>query len=742
MKKLLLLLMLVTSSNLFAQYTGLDTLRPRYGGNFGIGLNLHNADFKALPDVPCCSPGFTSASKFGMTLGANYQTPLSNEIFLGAKLNYLSQSVQFLTDENIILSVNNTEFKAVSEHQLQVDLASISIEPNVTYRLTKDLYLNFGFSIFNFISKSYTQQEELISPTDKGTYENNLRVRGKNTGNISKMSSMAFGVSFGASYELALNTNKTLFALPEIYYNYGLNNINSDLNWKVSEFRAGISIAFSPYESIKKNISNIKIDTINIETDKIKKNIFTSGKANVKEYVENSADTIKYVYNYTRQDTLFISTYVEPIVKEVVKEIPEEELPNNSYLFADLEVLGKNDNEALFPLTNINLRVELSRDIYPILPYIFYEFNSSVIPERYKKLEKDSKFDPSELDPSPISYHRNNLNILGKRLQENPKSEIILHGTTDPSTEKDNCELAKSRSKSIKDYLVNIFGIDQKRITVEENKTCIPKDITRTQSEIGYAENRRVEIETNQPELLFAVSNTRYQNPTVISPNSIILRPKAQVITSKEKGDFGFNKMPKKYDKEELRNWVLSVEQNDFNLLMQDGGSTLQDLPILITRNNAKKLENGVPIKIDFTAYDGFDNIKNINKSLIVKKDTSDIESQGLTLTVFQVSQYTLDNRIKKEIRSFVKNLDKESTIIIRGYSDLLGNAEDNKRLSAVRANEVRDYIKSINSSANITEAIGLGSEKFAPGINSYNTPEERFMSRTVEIQIRKKLEK
>ena len=190
-----------------------------------------------------------------------------------------------------------------------------------------------------------------------------------------------------------------------------------------------------------------------------------------------------------------------------------------------------------------------------------------------------------------------------------------------------------------------------------------------------------------------------------------------------------------------LDNWNLTIYQGSTILLNKNGQNQYSEIPFEFSRKNATELRDEIDISVELEGVSSSGKTNSDFKKYKVVKDTSTTEVEKLTLTVFKVSQSSLDNRIKEEIRKFIKNLDENSVIEITGYSDDLGNAEANKNLSAVRAEEVRKYISSIFPKANFTKVIGTGSEKYPPGIKSYKTPEERFISRTVEISIRKRIE-
>ncbi len=84
------------------------------------------------------------------------------------------------------------------------------------------------------------------------------------------------------------------------------------------------------------------------------------------------------------------------------------------------------------------------------------------------------------------------LNELTILLQENPKAQVTLAGHTDSlGSEEYNLKLSQRRAASVRTYLVEKGGIDNKRITLSWFGKADPTDSNDT--ETGRAKNRRVE---------------------------------------------------------------------------------------------------------------------------------------------------------------------------------------------------------------------------------------------------------
>lgn len=84
------------------------------------------------------------------------------------------------------------------------------------------------------------------------------------------------------------------------------------------------------------------------------------------------------------------------------------------------------------------------------------------------------------------------LNELAILLQENPKAQVTLAGHTDSlGSEEYNLKLSQRRAASVRAYLVEKAGVDNKRITLSWFGKADPT--TSNMTETGRAKNRRVE---------------------------------------------------------------------------------------------------------------------------------------------------------------------------------------------------------------------------------------------------------
>ena len=126
------------------------------------------------------------------------------------------------------------------------------------------------------------------------------------------------------------------------------------------------------------------------------------------------------------------------------------------------------------------------RETFPLRNYVFFDENSTEIPNRYVTLTKDqaAKFKEEQLQEvqpksmtgrslRQMNVYYNILNIYGDRMKRSPGTTISLTG----SSPGQGPEYGKARAETIKLYLVDIFGIDGLRITTEgRDRPRIPSE--------------------------------------------------------------------------------------------------------------------------------------------------------------------------------------------------------------------------------------------------------------------------
>ena len=189
-----------------------------------------------------------------------------------------------------------------------------------------------------------------------------------------------------------------------------------------------------------------------------------------------------------KKDTAIRNTFVAPPIVERIKELPPEELTSEikieenqeiirqqplakPKLIADIPLYSEEENLSAELTGAITVEERAMRHLTPVLPYVFFDLNDFQIPYRYNLLDTEEvakiKYKPIYGSNTLNNYYQV-LNIIGGRLYENPKAKITLTGTNcDFDAELKNTELSRKRAEAVRDYFVNVWKIDPKRIALK-----------------------------------------------------------------------------------------------------------------------------------------------------------------------------------------------------------------------------------------------------------------------------------
>jgi hypothetical protein len=220
-------------------------------GGLSFNSNIYSSNFRQLPQTTCCNQS-NFQSGFGLGLGffggGEY---IFNKKFLGinwraqALFGFDNRSGTFKTDEFIGKIIQgNTYAQGISEHTINTNIKTVSILPSILAYPFEELPIGikFGFNAAFPLIEKFDQVERLKSPSSGVFYENHQTTRNSYNGNIANASSMIFGMTLAARYEIYHWKNFTL--IPEISFDYCLNNVVKSIYWKAHSLNASVALAW------------------------------------------------------------------------------------------------------------------------------------------------------------------------------------------------------------------------------------------------------------------------------------------------------------------------------------------------------------------------------------------------------------------------------------------------------------------------------------------------------------------
>ncbi len=658
MKLFIYLIFVIISTS--ASYTiEIDSSKDFFGLNFAFNQIFNKSSISIIQGSSDC--GFFSDGKsFGYRIGIIYYRPiLLDNLSISGGLNYDVRPATLIRQNSefeVLDPIFNKYAPLEREYVFNSSLKYITLDLGFCYKLLLDYPILFR--IFFDIGNPLIEKDYNITEQIKSP-NGVLFPDGTRLRTISggKLNTTTTAIGFNVAFQYQFELNNGLLIVPEIGYRRGLNSIISDTQWQMQSI-------------------NLCVQLI---TD------FTEKKGKIKpepEKIKIPIEIDEEVLAVNREQTT-------ALIKTIITE----------------------------PLYFTETIVTQS---YPLLPYIFYDSASSILPMKYIKGDLDY-FSEENLPKSAIDIYYHILDIIGYRLRKNPKAEITIVGVTDGSelpSESERLNLAKQRAMSVKDYLTNYWKISDKQIKISSRN--LPRLPTSTQYQEGFEENRRVEIYSNENKILEPLIHKQFNEYELL--NSHISSQiefndyenlKQFLYVYGSKGELLFER--------ELAagSFILELSYLERQKLIEQANKTDQ------LRAELKVIKNGMIERAYF--------------SIQFIKKLEEFEIGRLNLIVFDYDKADISDYNRNIITHFLTgSIKPQSSIDIIGSTDRLGASDYNLNLSRTRAENVRDLIKSIIPNAKFKRVEGIGESD----IYNNNSPEGRFYSRTVLIEIKTPIDK
>ena len=356
-------------------------------------------------------------------------------------------------------------------------------------------------------------------------------------------------------------------------------------------------------------------------------------------------------------------------------------------------------------------------ELFPLVPYIFYEKNETEIANEYRSenhsLAGVINDDISNILPNEaIEINYRTVDIVGKRLEKNKDAIVTLTGTVDGKTET-SIDISKGRAESIKRYILNNYNVEEERVKVEAS--MLPKKPSAQNVEDGIEENRRVEISSNSKDIL----------------EPIFIKGERQRIATPEVVEF----VPMVVA-DSVTLWTLEIMQTD-RIIKTISGVKVEPVRWHIATNEL--VASQIPVDYVYTIFYNDESTKTTGSIPVEfitfsKKKTIEQADKSInkySLILFEFDKYDISDENAQIIDKYViPNIKYKSNIEIFGFTDRIGNSNYNKKLAKSRAEAVKNYILTKNKNVNI-KTYGVDAAD-APFDN--NSAIGRQLSRTVQI--------
>lgn len=653
-----------------------STLKPY----FEYMLIHHEPRFDKIPEIEYCCPGKTDINNgSGWGAGLKYELALPNSMFLGLKFGVYSYDAVMGANEWKKIRIGDAVEDMLIRHHTIFDFTNLHINPYLKLNLFYNVSIFAGGYASPYLAKKYEIYEEIIKPENKVFEDTKTRTRNHQSDNYKGEMGLWGGMNFGIAYDLYLFEDQ-VFLSPEISYNLGLNNAVNRLDWEVNSLNFGLNLGFNFHKHRKiQDIRSIfyTIDTVYVRS-KFYKDIYVRGAELIDSTIklrENIRETRVFI---TRIDTLF---------------------RGRKY-------------EISLSMSNPDLTIEIRKanQEFQNLNVIFFKPETAELLDRYE-LIGPSDFNLDSVPASAIDIHYNLLNIIGYRMSQ-CDAIITLVGESDSLNSR---ELIDSRFRVISDYLAKTWNIEKKRI---KTKISHARRKAKNKHDERYIEEmNKIRISTNDLSILSPIKKVNFDEIKQFSPEQANINVNLDEYM-------------------EISGFHLMMYQGKRMILEEEGDGAKETFTVPFNEQLISNIDVSKPIDITYIATlpDGkkvaTNDVLNINKVALNEKVSR------LALIFFEFDSDKIAKNSLAQIDELTKYITDKSILRISGYSDDIGDLEYNMELSTARAQNVADFIKQYNPNAYIESVKGYADTEFANGITSHGTPVERYLSRTVVIEV------
>lgn len=680
-----------------------QSIGPAWGGYLHYTNVIYTADFYTLPGTSLSQANmpFTTGSGNGLATGIAVDLPFSSifsdasiapRVHLGLRAGYQKYDAVLRADEaRPMARRDGTPVTGTIEHTLQANLSYATFEPIIGFSPFDGFQIQIGGQFALPLSASFVHSRAITWP-DPQTLAPGIVAGPDENGDIPDAVSPAVAVLAGVSVAFPLDKKEQLAFIPEVFLSMPITDITGAVDWQASSIRAGVSLLFRP-----EGRPAPAADTVIIR-DTVER--FAADAPRERVYFANVEMELRAGRRGEPDAVLIRETYVR------------EKPASLSALRPQIEVVTVSEDGAVRqPVEALVVEEHVVNSLTPLLMYVFFDSASARLPDRYIRLApaETAGFSPENIADTTLAVYRHLLNIVGRRLRDQPRAVLTLTGCNDGLAEK-NTGISQSRAESVRNYLAEVWGIGPDRLRIRTRN--LPELPSNPNTDEGAAENRRVELHFGDAAL---------EQPVLVADTTLLMTTGRILLLPASDGDIGV--------------WRVVVSREDQVLQSFHGEIVLPDTLVWNPDPDALARQSG-PVTarlavrrrgagMEYTAEQQLPvHVRTIREKQADSRGDTETDRYSLLLFEYDGSRLTPAQR---EIVSTIKQrFHTGDRVTVVGSTDRMGDENYNRRLSLARAQAVA---KALGFSD--MEVRGAGED-----LTTYpnDLPEGRFYSRTVTV--------
>ncbi len=468
-----------------AQFVGFQGMKTCCFDNYGDSLALFGTNFSA---------------------GALFEYPIVERFGAALRVGYSRHTAQIRRIQGTTTSYAGVPVGTPLEHRLDITLSTLGVEPLLTFRPIDYLVINVGARLDVALSSAFSYQE--ISLLDNVAFRKpsgeRTSVWNEQSGDIQGRQTLTTSLVAGLSYEAPLNAQGTIFLCPELWYARGLTSLASGMvsrvggvardesSWQQDRLRVGFALKISPFRTIRPEITPEMQEKIKIlrRTDSL-------------QVLERERNKVQLA----RMDS------VNRVIMAKMDELKKQGISVNLK-----SVVGVNADGREIPNPTISVDEFRTNHVVMLLPVLYFENGSSVIPSRYRKIQAAARetYRISTLaDKTPREIYYEVLNVIGKRMSEPENAGAVLFLSAG-GTSSEAPRLLEQRAQAVSDYLQDVWKIPAKRLVMQPSSASSSSG---KQAQSIAKNIPRVEFSASQPSICAPLKfdrRTRRASPSML----------------------------------------------------------------------------------------------------------------------------------------------------------------------------------------------------------------------------------
>ncbi len=412
-------------------------------------MDVPIGSFTSTPELPN-PPDLLQFSSTGITFRPTVYGGLDALLPWGFRFGGLVRWANFNmsytgTEQTLIATPGGGTREATLQHDLNVAINAIAMEPYVRVSATNNLAVAFSVPIWFPFTTDYMQTMRFIDPPGLSFVDGSIeQITGE--GALPNVNPVVFGLNAQAEGHWPVTDDKTVWLGGVVGIGMQLGSWQTNIPLRTVNPHLSMDVRYKPWITphiIRRDTTYVR-DTVVILSSRVTADSTELVSSVVEEFA--TADSVRVL-----------------ITQQYRTYMPKPP----AILTASLKLAFEGGDGTVSAEARVAVRTVERKRVVPILPIVVFDEEQVQIPSRYVSLSADiaRHWHPSKALTGKDHWQYHVLNVVGWRLQNNRKTQLSLIVYDDGTPA--GTDVAKARAEAVRDYLASTFGVQNTRLTIE-----------------------------------------------------------------------------------------------------------------------------------------------------------------------------------------------------------------------------------------------------------------------------------